>query len=647
MNKKSGSTVEVERSRKPGESGRKERLVLPDIQPAPRASLCLLEPRFNKLDARPSEPLAKKLSEKERRKEEGLKSLKVQKSPKPKTKKAGSSTQLKVPSLLNTNNQSPSQKKNMVFAIKSEKDNTKNLFVRGSGSHAESRDNTITIRRQEKGGQTPGESRFSLKTNNNRQVSSSSSTIAIAEDQKSPIGRFSKVDRIQVANKTANMRLKCSSVPPLGSPDGERRSPPPIREGLNELRPRSRPHGWSVERDDLSQHPPWHKDKFAEVESGLTPAWASGDEYQLDNLRHMVIEEADNMVEESDRDEFVEEREMLVRIKRSKKKTHVLSDLVPLNMQTEKERFYSMQCKYDPQFVYTAQKIVLKYNKPHNTFVKEARQILDAVLSKYGSDDSFFELQGPVVTREATEELFNKYVADLGLQGMLSIKFTDKAIAPTSVVHHEDGTATMIVGLPICYRENRLIDVLNHEIGTHYLRKFNDRKQVWFKSRQKFHLKDYLIIEEGLASINQTYEQAVHPKGTPYLFQAALHYYAAYLASFMGFQELYENLRKYISDPIKLWRECVRVKRGLQDTSKKGGMYKDQVYLRGCIDILRSRKRIDFQLLMCGKFNLKDFFRLRSSEQITRLDTKHPYFMADMKKYIKALDRIAEANFID
>lgn len=229
----------------------------------------------------------------------------------------------------------------------------------------------------------------------------------------------------------------------------------------------------------------------------------------------------------------------------------------------------------------------------------------------------------------------------------MNIKFTERAIAPTSVVHHEDGTATMIVGLPIGYREHRLIGVFNHEIGTHYLRKYNERKQIWFKNRQKFQLKDYLMIEEGLASINQTFEEAVSSTGTPYLYQAALHYYAAYLASQMSFEELYAYLRTYISDPVKLWRECVRVKRGYHDTSVKGGMYKDQVYLRGCIEILKSRHKIDFGTLMCGKFNLKDYFKLKASEQITRQDTKLPYFMNDMKRYVKALDRIAMANSID
>jgi hypothetical protein len=39
---------------------------------------------------------------------------------------------------------------------------------------------------------------------------------------------------------------------------------------------------------------------------------------------------------------------------------------------------------------------------------------------------------------------------------------------------------TMIVALPIEYREATIEGVFNHEIGTHYLRKYNDRKQIWY-----------------------------------------------------------------------------------------------------------------------------------------------------------------------
>lgn len=37
-------------------------------------------------------------------------------------------------------------------------------------------------------------------------------------------------------------------------------------------------------------------------------------------------------------------------------------------------------------------------------------------------------------------------------------------------------TAELTCSLPITYRENDIEGVFNHEIGTHYLRKYNDRK---------------------------------------------------------------------------------------------------------------------------------------------------------------------------
>lgn len=53
----------------------------------------------------------------------------------------------------------------------------------------------------------------------------------------------------------------------------------------------------------------------------------------------------------------------------------------------------------------------------------------------------------------------------------------------------------------------------------------------------------------------------------------------------MSFEELHTTLKKYVSNPLRLWKQCVRVKRGIKDTSKKGGMFKDQVYLRGAIEL--------------------------------------------------------------
>jgi hypothetical protein len=50
--------------------------------------------------------------------------------------------------------------------------------------------------------------------------------------------------------------------------------------------------------------------------------------------------------------------------------------------------------------------------------------------------------------------------------------------------------------------------VINHEIGTHFLRKYNEKIQGYNTSqfRRKHELKSYIATEEGLASINQLYD---------------------------------------------------------------------------------------------------------------------------------------------
>jgi len=42
----------------------------------------------------------------------------------------------------------------------------------------------------------------------------------------------------------------------------------------------------------------------------------------------------------------------------------------------------------------------------------------------------------------------------------------------------------------------------------------------------------------------------------------------------MSFEDLYKELEKYMDIPIERWKLCVRVKRGLHDTSKKSGLFK-------------------------------------------------------------------------
>jgi len=59
-------------------------------------------------------------------------------------------------------------------------------------------------------------------------------------------------------------------------------------------------------------------------------------------------------------------------------------------------------------------------------------------------------------------------------------------------VHTAGGSSTVIIGLPIRYTRNTIEGVMNHEIGTHFIRKYNDRGQKWFKERKKYNLENYL-----------------------------------------------------------------------------------------------------------------------------------------------------------
>lgn len=149
----------------------------------------------------------------------------------------------------------------------------------------------------------------------------------------------------------------------------------------------------------------------------------------------------------------------------------------------------------------------------------------------------------------------------MGLKEKIKYQFTEDTVSPTTIYHRPNNRAEIIICLPIQYRKKYIIGLLNHEIGTHYLRKVNNGQQVWAENRKMFKMGKFLVTEEGLAAINMFFEQAVNPPYKPYLFQPALLYFSAYLASYMSFSELFFTLRRFVSNDEKLWRQCLRVKR--------------------------------------------------------------------------------------
>jgi hypothetical protein len=208
-------------------------------------------------------------------------------------------------------------------------------------------------------------------------------------------------------------------------------------------------------------------------------------------------------------------------------------------------------------------------------------------------------------------------------------------VAPTSVTHDiKSGKSKLNVGLPIEYREDRMSGVLHHEIGTHFLRKYNEKFQYWFKKRDKYDLRNCIKTEEGLACVNQLIDAGLNKEKKPYLFRSALNYYTCFMASKLSFVELYDDLEKFIDNPRRRWKLVCRVKRGTLDTSEPGGLYKDQVYLEGAIQILRDREILDYPGLMCGKISIDELRRPVIERRLQKEKNIVPPFMENIETYL-------------
>ena len=139
--------------------------------------------------------------------------------------------------------------------------------------------------------------------------------------------------------------------------------------------------------------------------------------------------------------------------------------------------------------------------------METAVKIIESFLKDYGNESNYMETEGRALSQEETEQIFTDYIKELDYENLISLHFSEKLVAPTSVTHDEkNGKSKVHIRLPVDYREGRIQGVLNHEIGTHFIRKINDRQQKWYGKRDRYDIKGCLITEEGFASLNQLYD---------------------------------------------------------------------------------------------------------------------------------------------
>ena len=243
--------------------------------------------------------------------------------------------------------------------------------------------------------------------------------------------------------------------------------------------------------------------------------------------------------------------------KGSKKKKNVvnIAFAAPKNVEEQYNFFFANDCEVNPKFEYENPALAQAYVnnfQPHEELLELSKHIMELTLRDYGSETNYNEHNGGrMLDIEESRERFEAYLDELDLKEYISLVFKEHACSSTAVAYEKNGKAKLIIRVPVEYRDKGIISTLHHEIGTHYLRKLNERQQAWFLKKKKYDLKNCIITEEGFATTNMFFNSAIDRRSKPYLFRSAMIYYSAYQASRMSFVELYNDLKKYVDRPLR------------------------------------------------------------------------------------------------
>ncbi|MBN1275837.1 DUF1704 domain-containing protein [Candidatus Woesearchaeota archaeon] len=140
-----------------------------------------------------------------------------------------------------------------------------------------------------------------------------------------------------------------------------------------------------------------------------------------------------------------------------------------------------------------------------------------------------------------------------------------------------------------------LRQLIVHEVGVHARRSTNASRQPnpIFTAGTA----GYLETEEGLALFHEEEEGCLDGGRQR---QVAARVIAVAHAQRHGFAETYRKARSILNDDEDAFKLTVRVKRGLGDTSKPGGLTKDLLYLKGYLRV-KELSPEDRKLLYTGK----------------------------------------------
>jgi len=308
----------------------------------------------------------------------------------------------------------------------------------------------------------------------------------------------------------------------------------------------------------------------------------------------------------------------------------LIRDLIPLNQEAEKAKFFADQ-NYNPQFEYSRPFIkaeMTKYGLPQKKFFKHA----EMMISEFGL--STMAAKNPAAPAQTANQVF-VLISKLGLPKM-SVHFESNL--NSQVMFDFDGLRFRI---PITYSLESLKNKLNHEIQTHYLRRFNQKLQSWNLHSENKLPKEFRMTEEGLANLHSYIE---HSDGV--FHKTYLNYFAAYLAQKVSFAELYSELIKIGCTKRLAWNLTIKQKRGLTNTSQPGGFPKGHLYFEGLVKVWRwIVDGNDPRLLYAGRISVEEVAEIEKlgiNQQII-----YPTFFADIDLYRQKIIELGKINLLN
>ena len=248
----------------------------------------------------------------------------------------------------------------------------------------------------------------------------------------------------------------------------------------------------------------------------------------------------------------------------------LIADLIPLNLEAEKQQYFARGGNYNPQFVYSREfsdKKMHNYGYPQESFY----QLAVAHLQTHAKNPK--PRSEPVLTWPQIEAQVHDLCAQLNITPIkvVAAKQQGSRFAVTT-------SGELSVGWPLEITASHLQTVLNHEIQTHYLRRLNDAKQPWHEQTVS-RVRKWKRTEEGLAVYNSKGDNNTDLRSTAHL------YTMVYQAQSHDFATIYRLNLDFFHDQEHAFSQTLRVKRGLTDTSQPGGFTKDIVYWEGYLQV--------------------------------------------------------------